>query len=121
MTAIIAIAMALPLSACSSSQSATDTVVINEVVTSNKYSLTASDGSAPDWVELYNGTNSSVNLSGWGLTDEETDQYKFEFPNITLNSGDYLLVYCSGDEQTDNEDGIFERASNSPAKASFSR
>lgn len=74
MTAIIAIAMALPLSACSSSQSATDTVVINEVVTSNKYSLTASDGSAPDWVELYNGTNSSVNLSGWGLTDEETDQ-----------------------------------------------
>lgn len=119
MTAIIAIAMALPLSACSSSQSATDTVVINEVVTSNKYSLTASDGSAPDWIELYNGTSSSVNLSGWGLTDEETDQYKFEFPNITLNSGDYLLVYCSGDEQTDNEDGILRTGFKLSSKGEF--
>lgn len=118
-TAIMALTMALPLSACSNSQSATDAVVINEVVTSNKYSLTASDGSAPDWVELYNGTGASVNLSGWGLTDEETDQYKFKFPNVTIKSGEYLLVYCSGDEQTDNEDGILRTGFKLSSKGEF--
>lgn len=115
----MAMSFIFSFSACSSSVSATDTVVINEVVTSNKYSLTAEDGSAPDWVELYNGSGAAVNLSGWGLTDDETDQYKFTFPNVTLGSGQYLIIYCTGSEQTDSEDGILRTGFKLSSKGEF--
>ena len=78
---------------------------INEVVTSNKYCLIAPDGSAPDWVEIYNATGSGVNLSGYGLTDDENSPYKFKFPNVMLDNGKHLLVLCTGQEDTSLSDG----------------
>ena len=81
-------------------------LVINEIVSSNTYSLQASDGSSPDWVELYNGTSSAINLNGYGLTDDTVDRYKFEFPNVTIGPGEYLLLYATGQEDLSNSDGV---------------
>ena len=72
-------------------------VVINEVCTKNT-TYQASDGGFYDWVELYNGTGSTVDLSGWGLTDKADTPYRFTFPQgSSIAAGGRLIVFCDGD------------------------
>lgn len=74
-------------------------IVINEVMASNG---TYDKGHAYDWVELYNDGDTSVDLSGWYLSDSKKDPYKWAFPSGTkLKAGAYLTVYCTGDEDID--------------------
>jgi hypothetical protein len=75
-------------------------LVINEILTSNTHTNTDEDVSYQDWVELYNNGPAAVNLTGYGLSDDATLPYKWVFPNITLNSGQYLLVWCSDKNRT---------------------
>ncbi|HEX9981561.1 MAG TPA: putative Ig domain-containing protein [Flavobacterium sp.] len=70
-------------------------IVINEILTSNTSINTDEDGDYQDWVELYNNGPASVNLNGYGLTDDSTLPFKWTFPNVSVPSGQYLLVYCS--------------------------
>ena len=56
-------------------------VIINEVSCNNR--------EAGDWVELYNQSGETVQLSGWVLTDSDNN---FMFPNILLPSKGYLVV-----------------------------
>jgi hypothetical protein len=70
-------------------------VVINEVLASNSAVNVDEDGSYEDWVELYNNGANPVNLNGYGLTDNSNSLFKWVFPNVTINPGSYLLVYCS--------------------------
>jgi|GEM_PF-515708 len=74
-------------------------IVINEVVTSNNAINTDEDGTYQDWVELYNNGPAAVNLNGYGLTDD-ANLYKWVFPNVTVNAGQYLLVFCSDKNRT---------------------
>lgn len=70
-------------------------IVINEILTSNGNSITDEDGSHEDWIELYNTGANPVNLLGFGLTDDSLLLYKWTFPNVNLNPGQYLLVWAS--------------------------
>ncbi|MGN1207685.1 MAG: lamin tail domain-containing protein, partial [Eubacteriales bacterium] len=71
-------------------------VVINEVASKNDTEA-APDGGYYDWIELYNGGDETVDLSGWGLSDGKKDLRKFVFPNgTTLSSGAYLVVWADG-------------------------
>lgn len=81
-------------------------IVINEVVSSNKFVLIAKDGTSPDWIEIKNVSDHAVNLKGAGLSDSMKDAFKFRFGDTVLGPGDFLLVYCTGTEVTDAEDGI---------------
>ncbi len=74
-------------------------VVISEVMASNG---TYQNSHAYDWVELYNGSGQSVDLSGWYLSDSKKNPEKFAFPaGTTLKKNSYLLVYCTGDASLD--------------------
>ena len=75
-------------------------LVINEIMTSNKGSFTDSLGNTYDWLELYNGSNEDINLANYTLSDEESGKSKWIFPNVTIKSKEYLIVYLSG---TNNE------------------
>lgn len=69
-------------------------IVINEICAKNT-SFAASDGNFYDWIELYNPTGSAVNIGGYGLSDNDTNPYKFTFPdNTVINSGERLIVFC---------------------------
>lgn len=69
-------------------------IVINEICAKNT-SFAAADGNFYDWIELYNPTGSAVDISGYGLSDNETNPYKFTFPdNTVINSGGRLIVFC---------------------------
>lgn len=69
-------------------------IVINEICAKNT-SFAAADGNFYDWIELYNPTGSAVNISGYGLSDNDTNPYKFTFPdNTVINGGERLIVFC---------------------------
>jgi hypothetical protein len=72
---------------------------INEFVASNTTGLQDEDDAFPDWIELYNPGPLSVNLSGWGLSDDPGAPYAWIFPDITMDSGDYLVVFASGKDR----------------------
>ena len=76
-------------------------VVINELMASNASGITDPDFyDNADWVELYNSGSSVVNLSGWHLTDDDKNFYKWGFPVGTLiQPGAFLLVWTDGRDQ----------------------
>ena len=70
------------------------TVVINEVMAEN-LSAVNHQGTYPDWVELFNAGASTVNLTGWSLSDDGTNPRRFVFPpGTTMAAGAYLVVWC---------------------------
>jgi mannose-6-phosphate isomerase-like protein (cupin superfamily) len=70
-------------------------VVINEVLSSNSTVLADENGSYEDWVELFNTGATTVNLNGYGLSDDAALPLKWTFPNVSIGAGQYLIVWCS--------------------------
>jgi len=76
-------------------------VQINEVVTSNQSSFFDEDGETPDWIELHNPSQNSVSLYNWGISDNTDSPFKWRFPNVTIDSGQFLLIMASNKDRTD--------------------
>ena len=73
-------------------------IVINEVMISNKGAVPDETGAFPDWVEIYNNTDSSLDISGYGLSDDLLTAAKWTFPEgSVISPRGYLVVFCSGD------------------------
>jgi hypothetical protein len=81
-------------------------LVINEFMAANQSSLADEDGDYSDWIEIYNPSSQAVNLSGWALTDDPIQPEKWTFPNISLESRAYLLVFASGKDRKSSEPGL---------------
>lgn len=73
-------------------------LVINELMSSNGGVLSAPDGGIYDWIELYNGSNQDLDLTDYGLSDEQ-NQTKWIFPKTILKAKSYLVIYLSGSKQ----------------------
>ncbi len=71
-------------------------VSINEFMSSNGSVIADEDGDYEDWIELYNYGSEAVSLSGFFLSDDISNPYKWEFPHVSILPGDYLLVWASG-------------------------
>lgn len=54
------------------------------------------DATYHDWIELYNTGKASINLSGYGLSDDVTIQFNWTFPSVSIAPGEYLLQIESG-------------------------
>lgn len=68
-------------------------VRFNEVQTS---------GANGDWIELYNTSDQSVDLSGCFLTNDANDPGKWRFPNgFLLESNTYRVLYCDNSKTAD--------------------
>ena len=76
-------------------------VVINEICPSNSTGLTNDDGDKDDWIELYNKNNSSVNLNGYGLSDDPTQLDKFIFPSTTIPAHGRMVIFASDRNKTE--------------------
>ncbi|HSD14305.1 MAG TPA: CotH kinase family protein [Flavobacterium sp.] len=70
-------------------------ITINEVLSGNTSVNQDENGDYEDWVEIYNYGSTAVNLNGYGLSDDPALLHKWSFPAVTLNPGQYLLVWCS--------------------------
>ena len=77
-------------------------VRINEYMISNTFTIYDCEGDFGDWVELCNTSDRDIDISGYGLTDEEGIPDKYLFPKGTkIKGGEYLLVFCDGKNKTD--------------------
>ncbi|MCP5063802.1 MAG: hypothetical protein GY936_15245, partial [Ignavibacteriae bacterium] len=70
-----------------------ENVVINEFVTSNVNGLIDIEtGEYGDWIELYNPTNNSIDISGFKLTDDFSFPDKWTFPTNTIIEAESFLI-----------------------------
>ena len=84
-------------------------VVINEIMSSNSLIINDEDGDSPDWIELYNNSDSSINLAGYGLSDDLNEIGKWIIPNITINPKNHLLIFASGKNRCEFKNTIINR------------
>jgi hypothetical protein len=87
--------------------SADPTLMVSEVMTSNRNAVCDEDGEYCDWIEIYNPGRSPVNLGGYGLSDDKRDPFKWKFPDVTIEPGGYMIVFASGKDRTKPGDGAF--------------
>ncbi len=74
---------------------------INEFMTDNANGIRDEDGSREDWIELYNGGSTAVDLTGWFLTDDAANLTKWRLPaGVQLAANGYLLVWASSKDRT---------------------
>ena len=73
-------------------------VYINELMASNATTLDDT-GDTSDWIELYNGGSSTVNLQGYYLSDDFGLLTKYQLPSGTsqyiIPAGGFLLLWAS--------------------------
>ncbi|WP_404987508.1 CotH kinase family protein [Clostridium culturomicium] len=77
---------------------------INEVLTDNIGGLRDEEGDYNDWIEIYNYGEAAINLEGYGLTDDLDEPFKWNFENMIIEPGEYLVIRATGkDRQASKE------------------
>lgn len=73
-------------------------VVINEIMTKNNLTVADQDGEYNDWVEFYNNSSNTVDLSGYYLSDNNSNLQKWQIPNgTTIQPNGYLIIWLDTD------------------------
>ncbi len=67
---------------------------INEAMVSSYSMLLTGNEEQAEWIELYNGTGKSVCLEGYGLSNDPDFPFLWTFPAVTIESGEFLVVYA---------------------------
>ena len=107
---LLCLLLTLPASSLSEkektfSEEGTRQLLITEIMASNG---TWVSGHAYDWVEIYNPSKKSVNLSGYCLSDSKKQPGKWVFPEgSSIKGGSYLIVYCTGEDQKNTKTAPF--------------
>ena len=75
-------------------------VYISEIMADNATYIPDEDGWYCDWIELCNRGGQAVDLNGWCLSDDSANPTKWRFPAVTIQPGEYLIVYASGKDRS---------------------
>ncbi|MGI9239658.1 MAG: CotH kinase family protein, partial [Verrucomicrobiales bacterium] len=70
--------------------------VITEFVADNEGSLDDEDLDSPDWLELYNGQDASLDIGGHYLTNDAGNKTMWQLPAMTIGAYEYITVFASG-------------------------
>lgn len=81
----------------------TGKLYINEIVASNSYTYKTKDDNYPDYIEIYNGYDYDINMEGYYLSDSVVETKKWIFPDITIKSHEYMLIFASGIDKCTDE------------------
>lgn len=76
-------------------------ILISEFMAINSNSIVDENAEHSDWLELYNNTDSSIDLAGWYLSDDAKLLKKWQFPSVTIPKGGYLVVFASDKNRID--------------------
>ncbi|MCH8546380.1 MAG: CotH kinase family protein [Cryomorphaceae bacterium] len=73
-------------------------IYINELMASNDTTIADSTNAYEDWIEIYNTSAASYDLSDHYLSDDPSNLTKYQIPtNTFLVAGSYLIFWASGD------------------------
>lgn len=76
---------------------------LNEVMLSNKGAVPDEYGDYPDYVELYNASQETLDITGYGLSDDLLAGAKYVFPQGSrLEPGGFIVIYCAGEEKDEH-------------------
>jgi hypothetical protein len=76
-------------------------VRINEIQTSNAFTVQDEDGECPDWIEIRNAGDGPADLDGWGLSDDPARPFRWIFPAIRMAPQSHRIVFASGKDRRD--------------------
>jgi len=76
-------------------------LLISEFMANNGATRADADGDFSDWVEIYNSSGATVSLEGYYLTDDPDDLTQWQFPAVSIDPQQYLIVFTSGKDRTD--------------------
>jgi hypothetical protein len=71
-------------------------LIINEIMSANSSYFSDEDGDYSDWIEIYNNSNDTINLSGYYLSDNVNNLQKWQFPDTIILSNQFMTVFASG-------------------------
>ncbi len=74
-------------------------VSINEFMSLNNTTISDEDGDYSDWIEIYNISNSQVNLNGWYLSDDIDQPLKWQIEEAVIEAQGYLLIFASSKDR----------------------
>ena len=85
-------------------QASSQTLVINEVMASNKTNLSDGFGENDDWIELYNAGDSAIDIGNFFITDNINNPTKHQIPSTkpywtTIDSGQRIILWVDGDDE----------------------
>ena len=69
--------------------------VITEIMADNVSFIADEDGAYSDWIEIHNPGAAPLNLTNWALTDDSLNLAKWKFPAVTMQPGEFLVVWAS--------------------------
>ena len=69
--------------------------VITEFMADNVSFSTDEDGAYSDWIEIHNPGATPFVLTNWALTDDAANLAKWKFPAVTMQPGEFLVVWAS--------------------------
>lgn len=81
-------------------------VIVNEIMSRNRSTLEDENGQFYDYIELYNRSGETVELGGWYLSDDSANARKWRFPEVSIAPGEYLVVYASKLDRSDDPDHL---------------
>lgn len=76
-------------------------VIISEFLADNSNGLRDDFGNREDWIELHNSGTVPADLTGWWISDNASNPTKFQLPELTIPSGQSLIIWASGKNLTD--------------------
>ncbi len=86
----------------------TDNLLINEYGASNCNNQGSNCGDYEDWIELYNNTDSPIDLNGYYLSDRLDNPVKWQFTeSVVIQPNSFEIIYASGRDQM-NDDGQYD-------------
>jgi hypothetical protein len=74
-------------------------LIVSEFMAENSSTLEDEDMDSPDWIEIYNGSNATINLGGYKLTNGAAT---WTFPSTTLGAYSHLVLFASGKNRATN-------------------
>jgi hypothetical protein len=82
-------------------QSAIAQIKINEYSAANLDQFPDNYQDHDDWIELYNAGPTTVSLTGYWLSDDETNLQKWSFPaNASITANGFVRIWCSDRDTT---------------------
>ncbi len=92
---------------------------INELMASNSSTVADPQGKYEDWIEIYNKGDQSVSLKGMYLSDDLDKPAKWQFPDITLEPGAFLMVWADEDIEDEGIHADFKLSASGEALGLF--
>lgn len=78
-------------------------LVLNELMAVADEDRRDEDGAPSDWLEIANTGSQRKSLLGHYLTNNRNDLVRWEFPDMSIAAGSYLVIYASAKDRTGQE------------------